>query len=141
MREKVANMMKLLEERKNKLKQTENVLDKRANVVDKVNKVLDSKLRKADFVQKQRDECLAFDISHKNLISQTSDKIEVDDEKKAEDQSITQDEDDQEPRKCDDETSLNETNSSSTKINTPQETQNESNTEEETINDSMDSQL
>jgi len=141
MREKVANMMKLLEERKNKLKQTENVLDKRANVVDKVNKVLDSKLRKADFVQKQRDECLAFDISHKNLISQTSDKIEVDDEKKAEDQSITQDEDDQEPRKCDDETSSNDTNSSSTKINTRQENQNESNTEEETINDSMDSQL
>merc|ERR1712061_595445 len=65
MRQKVANMMKLLEERKNKLKQTENVLEKRTNVVDKVNKVLDSKLRKANFVQKQRDECLAFDISLK----------------------------------------------------------------------------
>ena len=66
MRRKVANMMKLLEERRNKLKVTENVLEKRTNVVDKVNKVLDSKLRKADFVQKQRDECLAFDISHRN---------------------------------------------------------------------------
>ena len=65
MRRKVANMMKLLEERKNKLKVTENVLEKRTNVVDKVNKVLDSKLRKANFVQKQRDECLAFDISLK----------------------------------------------------------------------------
>ena len=63
-------MMKLLEERRNKLKVTENVLEKRTNVVDKVNKVLDSKLRKADFVQKQRDECLAFDISHKNSKSE-----------------------------------------------------------------------
>jgi len=144
MREKVANMMKLLEERKNKLKQTENVLDKRANVVDKVNKVLDSKLRKADFVQKQRDECLAFDISHKNLIStekENSDKIEIEDEKKAEDQSITQDEDDQEPKKCADERSSNDTDSSLAKTNTQQENQTKSNTEEETIKDSMDSQL
>merc|ERR1712158_164680 len=38
----------------------ENVLEKRSNVVEKVNKVLDCKLRKADFVQKQRDESLAF---------------------------------------------------------------------------------
>merc|ERR1711997_724689 len=131
MREKVANMMKLLEERKNKLKQTE-------NVVDKVNKVLDSKLRKADFLQKQRDECLAFDISHKNLIStekENSDKIEIEDEKKAEDQSITQDEDDQEPKKCADERSSNDTDSSLAKTNTQQEHQTKSNTEEETIKD------
>jgi hypothetical protein len=65
MRRKVANMMKLLEERKNKLKVTENVLEKRTNVVDKVNKVLDAKLRRADFVQKERDECVVFDKSHK----------------------------------------------------------------------------
>merc|ERR1712136_47885 len=126
------------------LKQTENVLDKRANVVDKVNKVLDSKLRKADFVQKQRDECLAFDISHKNLIStekENSDQIEIENEKKDDDQSITQDEDDQEPKKCDDETSLNETHSSSAKINIEQENQNQSNAEEETLNDPIDSQL
>merc|ERR1712083_870345 len=56
MREKVANMMRLLKERKSKLKEQENVLEKRSNVVEKVNKVLDCKLRKADFVQKQRDE-------------------------------------------------------------------------------------
>jgi len=60
MREKVANMMRLLKERKSKLKEQENVLEKRSNVVEKVNKVLDCKLRKADFVQKQRDESLAF---------------------------------------------------------------------------------
>ena len=65
MRRKVANMMKLLEERKNKLKVTENVLEKRTNVVDKVNKVLDAKLRRADVVQKERDECVVFDKSHK----------------------------------------------------------------------------
>ena len=66
MRRKVANMMKLLEERKTKLKVTENVLEKRTNVVDKVNKLLDSKERRANFVQKQRDECVVFDVSHKN---------------------------------------------------------------------------
>merc|ERR1712020_137759 len=60
MREKVANMMRLLKERKSKLKEQQNVLEKRSNVVEKVNKVLDCKLRKADFVQKQRDESLAF---------------------------------------------------------------------------------
>ena len=65
MRRKVANMMKLLEERKNKLKVTENVLEKRTNVVDKVNKVLDSKLRKANFVQKQCDECVVFEKKYK----------------------------------------------------------------------------
>merc|ERR1712141_506259 len=41
-------------------KREEKVLEKRSNVVEKVNKVLDCKLRKADFVQKQRDESLAF---------------------------------------------------------------------------------
>ena len=66
MRSKVANMMKLLEERKNKLKVTENVLDKRTNVVDKVNKLLEGKERRANFVQKQRDECVVFDVSHRS---------------------------------------------------------------------------
>merc|ERR1719273_1987902 len=66
MRRKVANMMKLLEERKTKLKVTENVLDKRTNVVDKVNKLLEGKERRANFVQKQRDECVVFDVSHRS---------------------------------------------------------------------------
>jgi len=71
MRQKVANMMKLLEERRNKLKCTENVLETRTNVVDTVNKVIESKHRKAEFVQKQRDESLAFDLSHQvNLAKQ-----------------------------------------------------------------------
>merc|ERR1712158_224692 len=45
---------------KKEQEEQENVLEKRSNVVEKVNKVLDCKLRKADFVQKQRDESLAF---------------------------------------------------------------------------------
>merc|ERR1711994_275279 len=102
MRQKVANMMKLLEERKNKLKQTENVLENRANVVDKVNKVLDNKLRKVDFVSKKRDECLAFDIKHKtNLVStekQNFQEIEIVNEGKVEDQNITENEGNQEAK-------------------------------------------
>lgn len=66
MRRKVANMMKLLEERKTKLKVTENVIDKRTNVEDKVNKLRDFKERRADFVQKRRDECVMFDVSHRS---------------------------------------------------------------------------
>ena len=69
MRRKVADMMKLLDERKIKLKATENVIEKKGNVVDKVTKLLDSKHRRADFVQKQRDECLVFDVSHKKELS------------------------------------------------------------------------
>merc|ERR1712203_164719 len=40
MREKVHGMMKLLAERRNKLKVTENVIVKKGNVVDNVNKIL-----------------------------------------------------------------------------------------------------
>jgi hypothetical protein len=60
MRRKVADMMRLLSERRNKLKVTENVIDKKGNVVDKITKILDGKERKATFVAKQRDENLAF---------------------------------------------------------------------------------
>lgn len=72
MRQKVADMMKLLDERRAKLKATENVVEKKGNVVDKVTKLLDSKHRRADFVQKQRDECLVFDVSHKKELPKTS---------------------------------------------------------------------
>merc|ERR1711997_1093314 len=51
---------------------TENVVEKKGNVVDKVTKLLDSKHRRADFVQKQRDECLVFDVSHKKELPKTS---------------------------------------------------------------------
>jgi len=61
MREKVTNMMKLLEERRNKLKMTEVVLEKKSVVVEKVNNILDSKERRANYVEKQHAECLAFD--------------------------------------------------------------------------------
>ena len=147
MREKVANMMKLLEERKNKLKQTENVLDKRANVLDKVDKVLDSKLRKADFVQKARDECLAFDVSHKKLISaekEKSNKIEPENEKKLEDQSIIKDEVHKETNKCVAKPLSNDSEASTTKTclgKTVQEHQDNSKTDDETTVDSNNSQL
>lgn len=61
MRRKVEQMALLLEERRNKLKMTENVLVKKTNVVDKVNKILESKHRKAEYVQKQTMECAMFD--------------------------------------------------------------------------------
>jgi len=61
MRKKVTDMMKLLEERRNKLKMTEVVLEKKSVVVEKVHKILDSKERRANFVEKQHAECLAFD--------------------------------------------------------------------------------
>merc|ERR1711974_558819 len=60
MRLKVANMMKLLSDRKMKLKVTENVIDKKVAVVDGVNKILERKERRAHYTQKQRDEQIAF---------------------------------------------------------------------------------
>ena len=88
MRRKVANMMKLLEERKTKLKVTENVLDKRTNVVDKVNKLLEGKERRANFVQKQRDECVVFDVSHRssktNKEKKQEESVEPEEEKPTE---------------------------------------------------------
>jgi len=60
MRQKVANMMKLLSDRKMKLKVTENVIDKKVAVVDGVNKILERKERRAHYTQKQRDEQIAF---------------------------------------------------------------------------------
>merc|ERR1712088_1138908 len=120
-RQKVANMMKLLEERKNKLKQTENVLENRANVVDKVNKVLDSKLRKVDFVSKKRDECLAFDIKHKtNLVStekESSQEIETVNEGKVEDKNISENEGNQEAKERNVDGSSNNNDTSATNIN------------------------
>merc|ERR1711863_90476 len=56
MRKKVGNMMRLLTERKNKLKVTENVIDKKGVVVDNVNKILNQKERKAQNVTKQKEE-------------------------------------------------------------------------------------
>lgn len=61
MRRKVTDMMKLLEERRNKLKMTEVVLQKKAVVVDKVHKILDSKERRANYVEQRNLECQAFD--------------------------------------------------------------------------------
>merc|ERR1712045_202383 len=60
MRQKVANMMKMLADRKMKLKVTENVIDKKVAVVDGVNKILERKERRAHYTQKQRDEQIAF---------------------------------------------------------------------------------
>lgn len=65
MRRKVKDMMRLLEERKNKLKMTETVLEKKAVVVEKVNKLLDNKERRANYVEKQRNEVLAFETKPK----------------------------------------------------------------------------
>merc|ERR1719481_612380 len=61
MRQKVKHMMLLLDERRNKLMATVDVLQKKSGVVEKVNKLLDSKERRVNYVEKQRDECLAFD--------------------------------------------------------------------------------
>ena len=164
MREKVANMMKLLEERKNKLKQSENVLDKRGNLVDKVNKVLDSKLRKADFVQKQRDESLAFNIQHKIQTStekQPSNEIEPGNIEKSGDQEtvifedkhspqessekdpeITKAEDSQCPKESDEECQLNNNTTTNEQI-VVAETENKHfpTLETETTKESSDSQL
>ena len=52
--------MRLLTERKNKLKVTENVIDKKGVVVDNVNKILNQKERKAQNVTKQKEELMAF---------------------------------------------------------------------------------
>jgi len=60
MRLKVAGMMKLLAERKNKLKVTENVIVKKGNVVDNVNKILNQKEIRIKHREKQKDELLAF---------------------------------------------------------------------------------
>jgi len=60
MRVKVAGMMKLLAERKNKLKVTENVIVKKGNVVDNVNKILNQKEIRIKHREKQKDELLAF---------------------------------------------------------------------------------
>ena len=65
MRQKVGNMMKLLAERKNKLKSTENVIEKKGVVVEKVTKLLDSKQRKETFVSNKKEELLAFDKAGK----------------------------------------------------------------------------
>jgi chromosome segregation ATPase len=60
MRQKVANMMKMLADRKMKLKVTENVIDKKDAVVDGVNKILERKERRAHYTQKQLQEQIAF---------------------------------------------------------------------------------
>lgn len=60
MRQKVANMMKMLADRKMKLKVTENVIDKKDAVVDGVNKILERKERRAHYTQKQLAEQIAF---------------------------------------------------------------------------------
>jgi len=61
MRQKVKQMMLMLDARRNQLRATVDVLQKKTGVVEKVNKILDQKERKANHVEKQRDECLAFD--------------------------------------------------------------------------------
>lgn len=60
MRRKVEEMMKLLAIRKDKLKVTEHVTAQKGKVVDNVNKILNGKMRKENYVKKQRDENLAF---------------------------------------------------------------------------------
>ena len=54
MRLKVESMVKLLSERKNKLKVTEVAIEKKGNVVEKVTKILHSKERKASYTEKKR---------------------------------------------------------------------------------------
>ena len=67
MRKKVAEMMNLLAQRRNKLKVTNEVIDKKSDVVEKVKeekiltaKVLDRKERRANYLTKQREEQIAF---------------------------------------------------------------------------------
>jgi len=60
MREKVHGMIKLLAERRNKLKVTENVIVKKGDVVDNVNKILNQKEIRIKQKEKQKDELLAF---------------------------------------------------------------------------------
>ena len=52
--------MKLLAERRNKLKITETVITKKANVVDNVNKIMNQKEIRVKQKQRQKDELLAF---------------------------------------------------------------------------------
>ena len=60
---------------------TVDVLQKKSGVVEKVNKLLDSKERRANYVEKQRDECLAFDKKpKKNWSKLFSDIIHTNDE-------------------------------------------------------------
>ena len=61
----MTDMMRLLEERKNKLKMTEVRLEKKSVVVEKVNNILDKKVRRANLVEQQRDEVLAFETNQK----------------------------------------------------------------------------
>lgn len=60
MRRKVGDMMKLLSERKGKLKVTENTIVKKGKVVDNVNKILSGKARKETYVKNQKVHQIVF---------------------------------------------------------------------------------
>ena len=53
-------MQKLLSERKNKLRVTEQVIEKKGAVVDKVQKILHSKERKVNYTERKRLETAMF---------------------------------------------------------------------------------
>lgn len=52
--------MRLLSERKNKLRVTENAVEKKGDVVTKVEKILHSKERKANYTERKRVERIMF---------------------------------------------------------------------------------
>jgi len=60
MRRKVGEMMKLLSDRKNKLKTTEVVIDKKGKTVDNINKILNRKHRREDHIEKEKVDRLLF---------------------------------------------------------------------------------
>ena len=60
MRQKVMDMQRLLLERKNKLKVTENSIAKKGSVVDKVEKILHGKERRCKYVEKKKMQKIMF---------------------------------------------------------------------------------
>ena len=53
-------MMKLLSDRKNKLKTTEVVVDKKGKTVENINKILNRKHRREDHIEKEKVDRLLF---------------------------------------------------------------------------------
>lgn len=61
MRKKVANMMKLLADRKTRLKLMDNAIDAKTDVVDKLNAIRDKRERREKFITKIKTDQVVFD--------------------------------------------------------------------------------
>lgn len=61
MRKKVANMMKLLADRKTRLKLMDNAIDAKTDVVDKLNAIRDKRERREKFITKVKTDQVVFD--------------------------------------------------------------------------------